>query len=163
MFLLDANVFMEASRTYYSEALAPAYWTWVAAQHAAGNLASIAAVRNEIDDGRGAGHLKKWAKSLPPTFWVQPTQPSVTAMAVLSAWTMDPTRTYTAAARRAFLQEADYLLISEALGGGHVVVTREKSSPEAKKRVLIPDACAGVGVECREPFKVYEHLGLCLS
>lgn len=55
---------------------------------------------------------------------------------------------------------ADYFLVAEALHGGHTVITREKSSPAAKKRVLIPDACAGVGVACQDPFQAYVNLGL---
>lgn len=159
MYLLDANVFIEASRTYYSAIIAPTYWAWLADQHAAGNIASIAAVRTEIDDGN-AGHLKAWAAGLPATFWIAPTQPSITAMATLTAWTMDPARTYSAAARQTFLQEADYYLTAEALSGGHTVVTREQPAPAAKKRVLIPDACAAVGVTCANPFDVYTTLGL---
>lgn len=159
MFLLDANVLMEASRTYYSVRIAPTYWAWLADQHLAGNLASVAAVRKEIDDGK-AGHLTTWAAALPATFWIQPSQPSVQAMTLLTAWTMDPARLYTRAARQVFLQEADYFLIAEAHAGNHTVVTREQPSPAAKKRVLIPDACAGVNVACTDPFSFYERLGL---
>lgn len=89
MFLLDANVLIEASRTYYSVRIAPTYWAWLADQHLAGNIASVASVRKEIDDGK-AGHLTTWATTLPPTFWIQPSQPSIQAMTVLTAWTMDP-------------------------------------------------------------------------
>lgn len=160
MFLLDSNVLMEASRTYYSATLAPAFWAWLAAQHSAGNLASIPQVRREIDDGVGSGHLKSWSAGLPPTFWVAPTQASVTAMGAVTAWTMDAARPYTTAAQHSFLAAADYYLVAEALAGGHTVVTRERRQPAAKKRVLIPDVCAGLGVECRDPFGVYESLGL---
>lgn len=47
MFLLDANVLIEASRTYYSVRIAPTYWAWLADQHLAGNIASVASVRKE--------------------------------------------------------------------------------------------------------------------
>lgn len=159
MFLLDANVLIEASRTYYSVRIAPTYWAWLADQHLAGNIASVASVRKEIDDGK-VGHLTTWAATLPPTFWIQPSQPSIQAMTVITAWTMHPARLYTSAARQAFLREADYFLIAEARAANHTVVTREQSSPAAKKRVLIPDACAGVNVACASPFSVYESLGL---
>lgn len=159
MFLLDANVLIEASRTYYSASIAPTYWAWLADQHTAGNIASVAEVRKEIDDGK-AGHLTTWASTLPATFWIQPNQPSVQAMMAVTAWTMDPGRPYTVAARQTFLQVADYFLIAEALAGNHTVVTREQPAPTARKRILIPDACTGVGVSCEQPFSVYEGLGL---
>lgn len=162
MYLLDANVLMDASRRYYSAKLAPAFWQWLEAQHQAGTLASIHAVRQEIDDGN-EGHLTKWAKKLPPSFWIKPTQPSVVAMGTLTNWTMLPKHAYSPAARQEFLKEADYFLVAEALGGSHVVVTFEGSHPTAVKRVYIPDVCDGVGVTYERPFRVYEHLGLCLS
>ena len=36
MFLLDANVFIEASRTCYSETIAPAFWDWLIDQFESG-------------------------------------------------------------------------------------------------------------------------------
>lgn len=162
MFLLDSNVFIEASRTYYWPSIAPKYWTWLAEQHEAGKIASIEAVRSEINDGKG-GHLKEWAKTLPSTFWLEPTDSSVEAMTRVTAWTMHKDRLYTEAARKEFLRVADYFLLSEALGGNHVVITREQSAPLAKKRVLIPDACIAFHVPYEDPFKLYQKLGLCLG
>lgn len=41
MYLLDANIFIEASRRYYSFDLAPSFWSWVEDQFRAGTMASI--------------------------------------------------------------------------------------------------------------------------
>jgi integrase len=90
-------------------------------------------------------------------------RPSVVAMGTLTNWTMLPKHAYSPAARQEFLKEADYFLVAEALGGSHVVVTFEGSHPTAVKKVYIPDVCDGVGVTYERPFRVYEHLGLCLS
>jgi hypothetical protein len=159
MFLLDANVFIEASRTYYSETIAPAFWDWLIQQFEAGQVASVPQVKKEILDGR-SGHLTKWAKKLPSGFWVQPTQNTVASMTTLTGWTMDPARQYREAARNVFLAQADYFLIATAHGDGHTVVTREQPSPDSKKRILIPDACTAMGVRYQDPFSVYEALGL---
>lgn len=96
----------------------------------------------------------------PGSFWVAPSQATIAAMSSLTTWATDPTRPYTTAAQHTFLSAADYFLVAEALAGGHIVVTREKSQPAAKRRVLIPDACAGLGVAYQDPFTVYETLGL---
>lgn len=52
----------------------------------------------------------KWTKQLPASFWVQATQQTVTSMTAISTWTMDPTRTYTPAARATFLGVAYHLV-----------------------------------------------------
>lgn len=161
MFLLDANVFMEASRTYYSPDLAPSFWGWLAEQHLAGHIASISKVRREILDGE-EGHLTEWSKILPHSFWLSSDLIPEESLRELAAWTMHPDRAYWQAARSEFLDKADYYLVAQARGGGHVVVTREQPRPTAKKRILIPDACAAMSVGCIDPFDLYRQLGLSL-
>jgi hypothetical protein len=39
MFLLDSNVLINASRTYYAPDIAPTFWEWLKAQHTAGAIA----------------------------------------------------------------------------------------------------------------------------
>lgn len=102
MFLLDSNVFMNASRLYYAPDIAPTFWDWLDDQHRRGTIASVARVRGEIDDG-DKGHLKTWAAGLPATFWLSPDQGSVSAMSQLSDWVMDPDRAFFSAARNEFL------------------------------------------------------------
>lgn len=163
MFLLDANVFITASRQYYSPDIAPTFWEWLAEQHAKGNVASVAAVRKEIDDsdgGRGTGHLETWAAHLPPSFWVKPDAGSVRSMTKLSLWATHSERAFTVAAKDEFLRAADYYLVAQAHAGKHMVVTLEQPAPKAKKKIKIPDACLALGADYREPFSVYRELGL---
>ena len=162
MFLLDSNVFIEASRTYYSPAISLDFWDWLATKHAEGSVASIPQVKQEILDGN-SGHLTTWVGQLPKSFWLQPDQQTVTSMEKLSKWTMDPARQYFPAARSDFLSKADYFLVAAADAGGHIVVTREQPAPDAKKRILIPDACLAMGVRFSDPFSVYEYLDLTLK
>ncbi|MEL4356459.1 MULTISPECIES: DUF4411 family protein [unclassified Luteococcus] len=163
MFLLDSNVFIQAARLYYHPDIAPTFWRWLAEQHQQGALASIVAVRKELDDGdkrQGPGHLKTWAASLPASFWLKPDASTTPSMTQLSAWVMHPDRKYTQAAKDEFLRVADYYLVAQAQSGQHHVVTFELPSPDSKKRVLIPDACNALGVPFAEPFSVYRDLGL---
>ena len=158
MFLLDANVFIEAARTYYAPSLAPTFWSWLTQRHQGGTVASIEAVRDELVAGQDP--LAAWARGLPTGFWLAPDQAAVTSMGNLSTWAMSPQRGYTQAARSEFLAAADYLLVAQAHSGGHELVTREQPRPESKKRVMIPDACDAMGVPWRDPFEVYHQLGL---
>mgnify|MGYP001001835349 CR=1 FL=1 len=154
MFLLDSNVFISASRLYYAPIIAPTFWEWLKDQHEQGNLASIAKVYKEIDDGE-TGHLKTWAAKLPSSFWLQPNN--------ATAWVDSPEREYRQAAREEFLRIADYYLVAQAHAGKHTVVTSELPAPESKKRILIPDACNAMNVAYKEPFWVYRKLGLRFS
>lgn len=166
MFLLDSNVFINASRLYYHPDIAPTFWDWLAAEHQKGNVASIDAVRAEIDDGdkkRGPGHLKAWSAQLPGSFWLKPDETTAPSMAQLSAWVTHKERKYTQAAKDEFFRVADYALVAQAQSGHHRVVTFELPSPESKKRVLIPDACNALGVPFTEPFSLYRKLGLRFS
>lgn len=161
MYLLDSNVFISASHLYYSPIIAPTFWEWLKDQHEQGNLASIAKVHKEIDDGE-TGHLKTWAAKLPSSFWLQPNN-ATASMAQLTAWVDSPEREYRQAAREEFLRIADYYLVAQAHAGKHTVVTSELPAPESKKRILIPDACNAMNVAYKEPFWVYRKLGLRFS
>lgn len=161
MFLLDSNVFMEASRLYYSEKIAPSFWWWIADQHFQGNIGSVPAVKKEILDGT-PGMLTSWAQGLPAGFWIEPEQSAVPRMQEVARWTMSPNRQYTAAAREEFLSIADYVLVATAYARHDTVVTREQPAPDAKRRVLIPDVCNAFGVRYQDPFSMYTELGLLL-
>lgn len=159
MFLLDTNVFIDASRRYYSPSIAPTFWTWLGEQHEQGRIASIRKVQDELDDGK-TGHLKQWAASLPPSFWIKPDTTTQPSLARLATWVRDPSRQYLQAARDEFLRVADYLLVAQAHALGGTVVTFEQPAPQSRKRVMIPDACSAMSVAYREPFSVYRDLGL---
>lgn len=61
MFLLDANVFIEAKNRYYAMDLVPAFWSWLEHAGSSGTIGSIAAVRDELVEGddRLAGRAKE--------------------------------------------------------------------------------------------------------
>lgn len=157
-YLLDSNVFMMAARAYYSFDLAPGYWDWLEAQHNAGNVHSTQGVRDEIAAGTDA--LSAWTLHLPPTFWRQVQQATITSASALARWASDPARPYTRAARDEFLAVADSLLVAEAHASGMTVVTHEVPDPRSRKRVKIPDACSAMDVSCTNPYDMCRHLGL---
>lgn len=53
---------------------------------------------------------------------------------------------------------ADYFLVAHALSHGHTVVTHEKTSTSTKK-IKIPDACSGLGIDCMTPFEMLRTEG----
>ncbi|MGL4743873.1 MAG: DUF4411 family protein [Dermatophilaceae bacterium] len=161
-YLFDSNCFMEAARLYYSFELAPGFWEWLVSGPMRGHIASTPAVRDEI--GSGSGDLVDWAtRSVPYDFW-RPVGPgTLQAAQKLSIWAADPARGFTQAALAEFLASCDYWLIAEAVASGLTVVSREKSAPGSRKSVKIPDVCRAFEVQCKQPFPVYQSLGLKLS
>lgn len=56
------------------------------------------------------------------------------------------------AAYNEFLGVADSFLVAQALAGGHTVVTLEKpATTPSKRKIKVPDACAGVSVKRMTP------------
>ena len=54
---------------------------------------------------------------------------------------------YTNDAIATFMGRADPWLIAYCIAYGHTLVTHERSQPEAKRRVPIPDVCNSLGVK----------------
>jgi hypothetical protein len=141
MYLLDTNVFIEAKNRYYAFDLAPGFWEWLEADAGAGVIGSIDEVSDELV--AGADDLAQWAKQHPGMF---ESADSLTAVKLreLSIWANSGQ--FTQAAADEFLDVADYYLVAHAAAHGHTVVTHEVYQANARKRILIPNACQALGV-----------------
>ncbi|WP_395690092.1 DUF4411 family protein [Nocardioides sp.] len=161
-YLFDSNTFMEAARLYYHPEVAPGFWAWLIGDPMRDRIASVPAVQEEIANGEG--ELVDWARNtVPDCFWRPVTPDTLRAAAELSTWATDPARAYKQAAIDEFLDSCDYWLIAEAHAAGLTVVTREVSAPESRSRIKIPDVCRAFGIDCAQPFPVYQRLGLRLQ
>lgn len=148
MYLVDANVLIEAKNRYYAFDIAPGFWAWLDQAHAQHLACSIEAVRQELL--AGADELSQWARARPDFFRPMDAQ-TVAQFSDLTTWAQS--RQYQQSALNAFTgNDADYLLIAHARAHGHTVVTHEIPQPNSKKRVLIPDACTAMGVEYANTF-----------
>ena len=81
-------------------------------------------------------------------------------MTELAVWSTDPSRSFRQAAVDEFLGSADLKLIAHAIAVGATVVTRERSEPESRKKIKIPDVCIAFGVDWTDPFSAYRSLGM---
>jgi hypothetical protein len=155
MYLVDANVLIEAKNRYYAFDIAPGFWAWLQGAHAAGEVGSIEAVEKELVGGND--ELAEWAKANSSFF--HPIDQATTAyFAALTAWAVS--RPFTPAALAAFSgNQADYQLVAHARGHNHVLVTHELPEPSSRKRVKIPDACAAIGATYMEPFEMMRRTG----
>jgi hypothetical protein len=151
-YLLDANVFIDAKNLYYGLDFCPAFWDWLIARNAAGNVFSIEKVGDEID--AIDDELAAWAAERGSGFFLKPDAAILPALAKVSAWVTG--QRYEPAAINTFLQGTDYYLIAQALAHGHTVVTLEKASTSTKT-IKIPEPCIGLGIKCMTPFGMLRH------
>jgi hypothetical protein len=156
MYLLDSNVFIEAHRRYYGISFAPGFWDWLQRSFATGLLASIEPIKKELEQGAEKDDLVTWVKANKRMFL--PVDSSVRAsFQLLSNWVMNPQHKYNSAAQYTFMASGDYLLIAYAHAHCCTVVTHERSVPDSKKNIKIPDACNAFGIKWLDPFTILRN------
>jgi Domain of unknown function (DUF4411) len=154
MYVLDANVFIEAKNKHYGFDFMPGFWEWIEAKHSEGVLCSIVEVKQEIDFIQD--ELATWAASRrnmfrSPDASVQP------SLQQLASWANS--NNFTQAAINEFLGDADYPLVAYAHAHRYTVVTQEGSDPRARKKIFIPDACTAFAVNCITPWEMLRTEG----
>lgn len=158
IYLLDANVLINASRDHYRFHVCPGFWDWVFRSHRASEVYSVSQVQAEL---LSPPELVTWAASLPATFFLPHDQSVLDAAGRLSVWAT--AQSFMAAAISEFLKSTDYWLIAHASAKGGTVVTHEISEPNRINKVKIPDACMGVGAACTNPYDMLQTLGACFE
>jgi len=148
-YLLDANVFIQAKNLHYGLDFCPAFWEWLAAKNATGQVFSIDKVADELE--AGADDLTQWARQQDAGLFRKTDAHIVPQFATVSAWVMG--QGYEPAAINTFLQVADYYLIAHALADGHAVVTHEVPANSPKK-IKIPNVCAGLNLRFMTPYEM---------
>jgi hypothetical protein len=151
-YLLDANVFIQAKNLHYGFDFCPAFWDWLEAKNAAGEVFSIEKVGDELE-----GHsddLSTWAKGRGAAFFLKPDQALASALGDVSRWATS--KDYKPAAVSSFFQVADYFLVAHALAGEHVIVTHEIFK-DTRKEIQIPNVCLDLGIKCMTPFEMLRH------
>lgn len=151
-YLIDSDVFIQAKNLHYGLDFCPAFWDWLIASHATGQVFSIEKVGDEIE--AGDDELAVWAAERGSDFFLKPDAVILPALAKVSAWVTG--QRYEPAAINTFLQVADYYLVAHALAQGHTVVTHEKAET-SRKKIKIPEPCIGLGIKCMTPFEMLRH------
>lgn len=154
-YLVDTDVLIDAKNRHYPFDVCPAFWAWLESANADGKVHSVAKVYEEICAGKD--ELTTWAKQR-PGFFLDPDEDVVQSMREVAAWVTSTNPQYEAAAVNAFLNAADYYLVSHAHAHGLVVVTAEVAADTVKK-VKIPNACQGVNVKYTDVFTMLRTSG----
>lgn len=146
-YLLDSNVFITAKDLYYGFDFCPAFWDWMKERHEAGVVLSVEKVGEELESGDD--QLADWASRMGPAFFRALTPTDVASLDAVVQWVSE--RGYPEPAIAQFVQKADYYLVVQALAAGHTVVTLENRT-QSRRKIKIPDVCAGMEVECISTF-----------
>lgn len=148
-YLIDSSVFIQAKNLHYGFDFCPAFWDWLVQQHDADKVGSIEKVGDELKAGQDI--LADWAVARGMAFFPAPDAVVVPALGQVSSWAN--TQRYEPAAVATFLQVADYWLVAHAQAHQCVIVTNEVPAQTVKK-IKIPNACLGLGVQCVTPYEM---------
>lgn len=158
-FLLDANVFIQAHRLHYPFDVFPGFWRWLERENSEESIGSIDWVYNEIKDGDD-DPLAEWAKAQDASKWFLKCDDEATQkhFADLANEIMANGH-YTQSAKAEFLSVADSWLIAKARALNLVVVTEERSNPQKRNQIFIPDICKVYEIPCINTVGLIRALG----
>ena len=140
-YLLDTNVFIEASKRCYAFDLVSTFWKQLTYKSQEGIISSIDKVRAEISHKNK--QLTDWADEQLATFWESTIMHDTKdRYQKLMEWADTPQQySKNAIEEFATTDRADAWLIAHALAKGRVIVTEEKYNAYIKKRIPIPNVC----------------------
>jgi hypothetical protein len=156
MYLIDANVFIDAKNRYYPFDVVPGFWDWLLFAHGQRKLCTVQAVYDELVNA--GDELSSWISSGPQSFTLPTSGIPRQSLEAVSLWASQSLQ-YTQAAIADFLSIADYFLVAQAHAIGATVVTNEIVGTGSKKRIKVPDACDAVNVSWMNPFKMLRAEG----
>jgi hypothetical protein len=154
LYLLDANVLIDANRDYYPLDRVPEFWEWVAYNADQDRIRIPSEVLSEIMAGK-ADPLTDWIDAHPQLCLDEEPDPAKIAEVVRRGYATDLTDEEVEKIGN------DPFLIACAWvpGKDRCVVTTEVSRP-AKQRAnrKVPDVCADFGIRCRNTFQLTREL-----
>jgi len=156
LYLLDANVLIDANRDYYPIERVPEFWEWLENAGEKGHVKTPIEVYEEISEGKDA--LANWAKQeqiKTALLFQEEVDVSLVSYATDHGYASDLTDDEVEKIGR------DPFLIAYALKdkGNRCLVTTEISKPKRlRANRHLPDVCADLGVGCYNTFEFLRAL-----
>jgi predicted nucleic acid-binding protein len=159
--VLDANVFIEASRRYYAFDLAPGFWQSLIYHAGNGDILSIDRVSDELKKGKD--ELANWVKQNFKDAFASTDDIDIAKLyAGIMNWVNNQGQ-FSDAAKADFAKGADGWLVAYARLHGHTVVTHEELAPDVRRKVPIPNVCHAFNVPYIDTFNMLRSLGVRLN
>jgi hypothetical protein len=159
VYVLDANVFIEAARRYYAFDLVPAFWTNLVNLAAQGRIKSIDKIKQELE--RGNDDLADWIKrgNMSNAFASTDQPDVIRQFGEMMEWVQDNDQ-FLDAAKAEFAGGVDGWLIAYAGVNNYTVVTHEVYARDVRNRVPIPNICRAFDVRYTDTFQMLRDLGV---
>lgn len=160
MFVLDANVFISAYRSYYSFDIVPSFWTTLLKLADQAELCSIDKIQQEIinPQEKTPDQLHEWSSNNFKNFFERTDAQDVFQnYGRIQQWANDNDH-FTDAAKEEFARNADAWLIAYSMAKRYTLVTHETYKPETKRRILIPVVCKTFGIDYVNTFEMLRKL-----
>lgn len=156
LYVVDANVMMEAARTYYAFQRVPGFWQWMAERITDGTIRTASLVGEEIEFPQ---ELVEWvAEQGANGFFIDVSDPAIQAKyAEIAHWVV--TQPFGPEHIAKFLDGADPWIISAAVVLDGAVVTQERQANAGSRKVKIPNVCEAFEVRCVSTFQMLEECG----
>ena len=161
MYLVDSDVFITAKNLYYSFGICPGFWKSVVHHHREGRVFSIDRVRSELLAGQPTDDLVRWVKQQVPKGFFLPVDTDAVASAYedVMLWVQRHPK-YFDHAKAKFATGADGWLVACGRTQRATVVTNERSAPESRRQVKLPDVCDQFGVRRYNTFDMLRALNV---
>lgn len=157
-YLFDTNIFVESKKNLPMDVW-PTFWTKMAELISSGTVHSIDKVKEEID--KGGDELTDWIhNNAPRGFFLTQDITVMTKLAETITWAQNCTVRFSQSAIFDYTNVADSYLGATAAARNMVLVTYEKSNPQRRNRVMIPDACNAIGVRSCDLNTALRELGV---
>lgn len=156
LYLLDANVLIDADRDYYPIDRVPEFWEWLQHHSQAGNVKMCIEVFEEVTDGNG--QLPDWLKRddvKDALLLDEESDQAVVSRVVNDGYARDLTDIEIITVGR------DPFLIAHAIANAddRCVVTTEPSAPSKRRQNRrVPDVCRQFGVQSCNGFAFFRAL-----
>lgn len=157
-FLLDSDCFLQAAKVHYPLDVATGFWLKLAELADAGAICSIDRVKNELYTNKD--ELTEWMdKHLPSDFWLL-SGTAIVPYGQLMVWAQNNPVNFKPTALTEFARaaNADPWLAAVATQQSSTVVTHELSRPDARSRVMLPDACIHLGTNYCNTIEMFRSL-----
>ncbi len=160
-FIVDSNFFIQAHRSIYPLDVFQSFWLKVKNLSENGTIVSIDKVKKEIfDNASHQDELKLWCGSNLPTDFFFDTASVLNNYISIVSWANSMTDHYTPNAIQEFFETdlADPWLIAFAMSNNWTIVTYEKSEPNIKRKIKIPEVCNHFNVRYINTIQMFREL-----
>lgn len=158
MYLIDANVFIEAKNKYYNMTFCPAFWDWLLRECAGEQIFSIQGIYDELINGND--ELRTWSMNNRHFFLPMSDEVTQRNLAYVAAHVAERQQNVpmSLGAMTEFMRGADTWLIAKAMTMGATIVTHERLDLHCKRKFLIPNVCNHFGVQYIDTFTLLHLL-----